>query len=86
MTAASSTRWISSSQRTPCPICGRSNDGSCSVKADGGLLSCHYGNSHHPPAGMKPGDVIDGHDGQQYAFTGDSKDGRTAMFTPNEQG
>jgi hypothetical protein len=84
MTAASSTRWISSSQRAPCPICGRSKDGSCSINADGGLLSCHYGASHHPPAGMKPGDVIDGHDGQQYAFTGDSKDGRTAMFTPNK--
>jgi hypothetical protein len=44
------------------------------------LILCHYGNSHRPPAGLKRGDVVDGHDGRRWAYTGDTKDGRAACF------
>jgi len=81
MSTAPSGRWLSSSKRNPCPICGRSKDGSCSVRADGTLAACHYGTTHSPPKELRRSQVVDGMDRQQWAFTGDSSDGRTAMFT-----
>lgn len=76
--------WNSSSRRHPCPICGRDSDGDCRVTADGSRAICHYGSRFAPPAGLKPGDVIDGQDGQRWAFTGDTSDGRAAHFTPDK--
>jgi hypothetical protein len=68
-----------SSRRLVCPICSRSKDGDCRISDQ--LVLCHYGSSHHPPQHLKPGDVHPGSDGQQWAFTGDSNDGRAATFT-----
>lgn len=82
---ATNNGWNSSSRRHPCPICGRDRDGDCRLKADGSQALCHYGNSFTPPTGLKPGDVIDGQDGQRWAFTGDSADGRAAHFTPDKE-
>ena len=45
------------------------------------LVLCHYGTSKYPPQHLKSGHVITGMDGQEWAFTGDAKDGRTATFT-----
>jgi hypothetical protein len=40
------------------------------------LVLCHYGSSHHPPEGLRPGDTHTGGDGQQWAYTKDTSDGR----------
>jgi hypothetical protein len=45
---------------------------------------CHYGSSHHPPEGLRPGDTHPGGDGQQWAYTKDTSDGRAATFTPHK--
>ena len=68
-----------SGKGNPCPICGRVKDGSCSISDE--LVLCHHGSSHHPPEGLKPGDTINGNDGQQWAYCAESKDRRTATFT-----
>jgi hypothetical protein len=77
--AGSGSRLQPTSRRTPCPICTRQKDGDCRIGDD--LVFCHYGSSHHPPKHLKPGDVHPGFDGQQWAFTGDTSDGRAAIFT-----
>lgn len=64
-----------SSKRNPCPICGRTKDGDCRIGDQ--MVLCHHGSTHHPPAGLRPGDVIHG----QWAYTGDASDGRAATFT-----
>lgn len=71
--------WKPSGRGHSCPICNRTKDGDCRIGSE--LILCHYGSSHHPPEGLKPGDVITGADGQQWALTGDSGDGRGAIFT-----
>jgi hypothetical protein len=68
-----------SSKRNPCPICSRTADGDC--RTGEGLAICHHGSSHHPPERLRPGDVIDGRDGQRWAFTGETTDGRGSTFT-----
>jgi len=71
-----------SSRRIPCPICGRNADGDCRISD--GLVLCHYGSSRQPPQNLKPGQVITGHDGYDWAFTGNAENGRTAVFTPHK--
>ena len=61
-----------------CPICGRNKDGDCRIGA--GIVLCHHGSSCHPPEGLKPGDTINGNDGQQWAYTKETTDGRSATF------
>jgi hypothetical protein len=73
----------SSSKRNPCPICGRTKDDDCRISAD--LVQCCYGATHSPPTGLKPGEVITGADGQQWAYTGDASGLRDrAVFTPHK--
>lgn len=79
MTAGPSSPFLPSSKRNPCPICGRSKDGDCRTSDD--LVFCHRGHTHHPPEGLEPGDVIDGYDGQRWAYTRESHDARGAVFT-----
>lgn len=79
MTAAPCSALEPSSKRNPCPICGRTADGDC--RTMDGLAICHHGTTHHPPEGLRRGDVIDGRDGQRWAFTSDTADGRAAVFT-----
>lgn len=77
-------RWLHSTERNPCPVCGRRKDGSCSIREDGTLLTCHYGSTHHPPEDLKPGAVVAGSDGQRWAYLHDASDGRTALFKPDQ--
>lgn len=79
MTAAPCSALEPSSKRNPCPICGRTADGDC--RTGEGLAICHHGSSHHPPEGLRPGEVIKGRDGQRWAFTGETTDGRGSTFT-----
>jgi predicted P-loop ATPase len=67
-----------SSKRNPCPICGRVCDGDCRIGDS--LVICHHGSKHHPPQGLRPGEVIE-RNGQRWAFTGESADGRASTFT-----
>lgn len=71
-----------SSPTAPCPICGRDDrGGDCRIKADGSLVLCHHGATFHPPAGLKPGATWEGKDGQTWAYTRETDDGRAAVFT-----
>ena len=67
-----------SGKGNPCPICGRTKDGDCRIGAE--IVLCHHGSSHHPPKGLKPGDTQLGGDGQQWAYTKDTSDGRAATY------
>ena len=63
-------RWINSSKKNPCPICGRTKDGDCRISADGQQVICHRGSTHGPPDDLKPSpDPITGRDGKHWAFT-----------------
>jgi hypothetical protein len=73
MSATPSTQWINSSQRNPCPICGRTKDGDCRISSDGQQVICHH------PKDLKSGEVQNG-----WAFTGNSSDGRGGHFTPDK--
>jgi putative DNA primase/helicase len=77
-----SAKLLPSSKRNPCPICGRTKDGSCSVGDS--LVFCHHGASHHPPQGLRTGDTLTGGDGETWAYTGEASDGRTARFALNK--
>lgn len=69
----------SSNRRNPCPICGRTKDGDCRISAD--LVLCHRGATHHPPTDLEVGrSIVNG-----WAYTGESKDGRAATFTPHKE-
>lgn len=77
MVATPSSRSTRSSKTNPCPVCGRTKDCDCETRSDG-LVFCHRGATHHPPKGIKPGEVHNG-----YAFLGDTDLGK-AMFKPDE--
>ena len=72
--------WTPSSTAAPCPVCGRSKDGDCRISAAGDRILCHYGQTHHPPAGLRRGDVVNGTDGKRWAFNRNSTDNRSAVF------
>lgn len=75
MAATPSHRWIPSSHRNPCPICGRTKDGDCRILSDDTGVICH-----HPRTDLSPGDVLP----SGWAFTGNSDDGRGARFKRDE--
>jgi hypothetical protein len=81
MTASLTQRLFNSGKNRPCPVCRREKNGSCRICSDGQLVLCHYGATHRPPDGLTAGAVIAGADGQRWAYTGDSSDGRVACFT-----
>lgn len=54
---------------TRCPICGRDRQHACQIHRDGQSILCYIGSSFQPPA-LKPGEVMPGSDGQQWAYTG----------------
>jgi hypothetical protein len=65
-----------------CGTCGRPGTGlkggdcRCGLRSDGRLeLHCSQGKSYAPPTGLKPGQVITGHDGQRWAFVGEKPHG-----------
>jgi hypothetical protein len=86
VTAAPSSRLLPSSPSNPCPICHRAdNKGSCRYSDDGPKWLCHKGTHHHPPVGLKIGDLHLGDDFQQWAYCGESADGRTKIFKLHEE-
>jgi hypothetical protein len=86
VTAAPSSRLLPSSPSNPCPICHRAdNKGSCRYSDDGPKWLCHKGNTHHPPVGLKIGDLHLGDDFQQWAYCGESADSRTKIFKLHEE-
>lgn len=72
-----------SSKRNPCPVCGRTGDSDCEIRPEG-LVFCHRGSRWHPPKwATRTGDHGPGADGQDWAFLGDSQEGR-AMFRTHQ--
>lgn len=69
---------VPSGKANPCPICGRAKDGDCRIGAE--IVLCHHGKTHHPPAGLRPGNTTTGADGREWAFTGDTSDGMWATY------
>ncbi|MBC1261445.1 DUF3987 domain-containing protein [Synechococcus sp. BSF8S] len=65
-----------------CWICGRpatgpkSGDCRCTQRSDGRLeVHCSQGQTYAPPTGLSPGDLIGGHDGQEWAYVTDKSHG-----------
>jgi len=75
-----SARFTYSSPQNPCPVCGRTKDSDCRWNTEG---ICHC--RTHAKEHLRAGEVIRGHDGQQWAYLGDSDGGRWAMFKPHEE-
>jgi len=74
-----SARFTYSSPKNPCPVCGRTKDSDCRWSNE----VCHcrtYAKEH-----LRAGEVVQGNDGQQWAYLGDSDGGRWAMFRPHEE-
>ena len=67
-------RWIPSSKRNPCPICGRVKDTDCRIRQDEQMVFCHRGKSQGPPEGLKVGDTLSDSESRIWAYTGDSRD------------
>ena len=63
-------RFIRSSRRHPCPICGRVKDSDCSWTQDEEQVFCH-----HAREDLYPGARVG-----VWAFAGNTKDGRCAHF------
>ena len=72
-----------SSRHDPCLICSRDTDGDCRTRDDLSMVLCHRGSSFHPPD-LQRGQTTVGHDGQTWAYTGDTDDGRAAIFVLHE--
>ena len=86
MTAAPFSRLLPSSPALPCPICGRDDrKGSCRYSDDGPKWLCHHGSTFSPPSGLKEGDVYLGLDFQNWAYTGETSDGRCSIFKLHEE-
>lgn len=78
-TSVSQSKFTYSSRKSPCPVCGRTKDADC--RWDEKLLHCRTYAKHH----LNRGEVIRGHDGQRWAYLGDSDGGRWAMFRPHRE-
>jgi len=75
----SSGKLTYSSPKSPCPVCGRTKDSDCRWSNE----VCHcrtYAKEH-----LRAGETVRGHDGQQWAYLGDSDGGRWAMFKPHQE-
>ena len=72
-------RFTYSSPKSPCPVCGRTKDSDC--RWDDKLWHCRT----YAKETLTRGEVIRGHDGQQWAYLGDSDGGRWATFRPHEE-
>lgn len=60
--------WLSSSERTPCPICGRRHSGGCAIHQDGNATWCLHGQTCSAPDCGTAGEQIAGHDGRVWAY------------------
>jgi len=55
-TLAAAGRWVSSSKKAPCPLCGRDTDDKCRRRE--GVIHCYQGSRFGPPPHLKRGDVL----------------------------
>jgi len=78
--SSSNSKFTYSSRRNPCPVCGRTKDADCRWDA-AGLCHCRT----YAKIRLRRGEVIQGSDGQQWAYLGDSDRGRWAMFRPHQE-
>ena len=79
VTASSKSKFLASSPALPCPICGRNDKGGdCRISDD--LVLCHNGTTFSPPA-LKSGQTTIGGDGQKWAYTKETGDGRCGTYT-----
>jgi hypothetical protein len=62
----SNSGWSNSSQKQPCPVCGREHSGACSISS-GGVWCCH-GETKSAPDCSKAGETVPGADGQTWAY------------------
>jgi len=74
----SSGKFTYSSPKNPCPVCGRTKDSDCRWNE-----VCHC--RTYAKENLGAGEVIRGHDGQQWAYLGSSDGGRWAMFKLHEE-
>lgn len=49
------------------------------------MVFCHRGATHGPPDGLRKGEVLQGAGGVEWAYTGESEDGRGAVFVIHEE-
>jgi hypothetical protein len=75
----SSSKFTYSSRKNPCPVCGRTKDSDC--RWNGELYHCRT----YAKRSLRRGEVIQGSDGQQWAYLGDSDGGRWSMFRPHKE-
>lgn len=50
-------RWVCSSKRNPCPLCGRDTDDKC--RRSDGSIHCYRGERFSPPADLRLGEVLE---------------------------
>ena len=66
--SSTSTSWVNSSQRRPCPMCGRDHSGACSIHQDGDSVWCCHGQTKSAPDCSAKGEQVAGHDGRAWAY------------------
>jgi hypothetical protein len=77
--SSTTTDFQLSSPALPCPVCGR-NDKGGDCRISEALVLCHHGSTFSPPA-LAIGATTPDSDGQEWAYTGETSDGRCATFT-----
>lgn len=66
--SSASGTWRNSSQRQPCPMCGRDHSGACSIHQDGDSVWCCHGETKSAPDCSKKGETVTGHDGRTWGY------------------
>jgi hypothetical protein len=66
--SSASGTWRNSSQRQPCPMCGRDHSGACSIHQDGDSVWCCHGETKSAPDCSKKGETVIGHDGRTWGY------------------
>lgn len=60
--------WSNSSQKQPCPVCGRDHSGACSIHQSGDSVWCCHGETKSAPDCSKSGERITGTDGRTWGY------------------
>ncbi len=66
--SGASRTWRNSSQRQPCPMCGRDHSGACSIHQDGDAVWCFHGVKRSAPDCSKKGEEVTGNDGRTWGY------------------
>jgi hypothetical protein len=60
--------WRNSSQRQPCPMCGRDHSGACSIHQDNDSVWCCHGETKSAPDCSNKGEIVTGRDARTWAY------------------